>query len=484
MAINWASLLGFKGPRRANPAGVAYSNTFNPSNSENVLSLPDYRDHLNDIFETRTADDSRELLKKLFVHDPDVSAAVNAFLTVANTPMVSICRDADGVIDREAQKDLNQLITALTTRFDYTTGFELRPSLNAINEGMRYMVLLRGGLANELVLNKQQIPSQIRMVDSATLEWFERAPAVFKPQQAPAGSNDKISLDIPTFFVSFFRRDPTSIYTTSPFVSAINTVAARQQVINDLYRIMRFTGYPRIEVTVLEEVLKKSAPASVANDSAKLKQWVSEQIQAISNSLSTMRADQAFVHTDAVEAKILNDKNPGAGVNVDNIIGALNAQNQAALRTMSTILGRGESGVNTASVEARLFTMTAEEINEPLAEQWSQMLTMAIRILGHEEATVTVKFRPAEMKSELELETQLVNRQNRLLRDLSYGVIDDDEYHLEMYGRIRPDSAPILSGTGFMDAPQEAEESSAQPSAIDKASSPDDRSEPNGSGTR
>lgn len=483
MASNIQSLLKVILPTRANPKGTALTSTFNPSNNENILSLPTYRDHLQDIFDTRQSSDSRTLLKSLFVHDPDVSAAVNAFLTVANTEPVFVCKDLDGLIDRDAQKDLNIVISALTTRFDYKTGFELRPSLRAIAESLRYMVLLRGSCASELVLNKQKLPAAIRIVDSASLEWFEKESGNFKPQQNPEASNDKISLDIPTFFISFFRRDPTSIYSNSPFVSSINTVAARQQVINDLYRIMRFTGYPRIEVTVLEDVLMKSVPSEISADPKKKSAWVSSQIQNLTTQLSDLRPEQAFVHTDAMEAKILNDKNPGVGVNVDSIISALNAQNQAALRTMSTILGRGESGVNTASVEARLFTMTAEEINEPVGELFSQMLTMAIRMLGHEEITVHCKFTPAEMRPALELEAQMSMRQARLLADLSAGLITDDEYHLAMYNRIRPDTAPELSGTGFYNAPAPAEPGAEQPSATEKSATPEG-GKPTGNGNK
>lgn len=480
MASSLLSLLKVVIPTRTNPKGTASTSTFNPSNSANVLTIPAYRDHLTDIFTTRQSSDSRALLKTLFVQDPDVGAAVNAFLTVANTEPRFVCRDIEGVIDREAQKDLQAILVALTTRFDYKAGFELRPSLRAISENMRYMVLLRGALASELILNKQKLPTKVRLIDAADLEWFETEPGNYKPQQAPPGSSDKIPLDVPTVFVSHFRRDPTSIYSNSPFVSSINTVAARQQVVNDLYRIMKFTGFPRIELTVVEEVLLKNAPASIANDESLKANWVSQQIASLSSQMSTLEADQAFVHTDSIEAKILNDKNPASGLNISGIIETLNAQNQAALRTMSTILGRGESGVNTASVEALLFSKTADEINEPVGEIWSQMLTMAIRIAGHLETRVECTFDKAEMRPDLELEAQKLMRQNRLQNDLSLGVIDDDEYHMALHGRIRPDTSPILSGTNFLVTAQ-APDDGTQPTGVEKAVTPGG-GEPAGSG--
>lgn len=451
MATNFASVLKVLLPKRSNPAGAAFTNTYNPTSTENTLSLPAYRDHLTDVFTSRSTDDSRVLMKSLFIHDPDVSAAVNAFLTVANTDPVFIVRDVNGLIDREGQKTLNSLLMALTTRFDYSKGFDWRPGIRQICENMRYMILLRGAVAEELVLDKTLLPTEIRHIDISTVEWFEKNPGKFTPRQKPANSQDYIDLNIPTFFVSFYRRDPTSIYTFSPFVSAINTVAARQQVINDLYRIMQLTGYPRLEITVLEEVIRKNAPASVKQDADKLAQYINTQIGTIRNTVVNLRPDQAFVHTDSVQTKMLNDTKPANSMNIDSIISTLNAQNQAALRSVATVLGRGESGVNTASVEARIFSMNAEEINEPLSEVWSQMMTMLVRLHGHEESVVSCRFKPVELRPALELEPQLMIRSSRLKQDLSLGIITDDEYHLEMYGRIRPDDAPELSATGFAD---------------------------------
>lgn len=439
-------------PSRMKPKGQAQTNTFSADRKNQVLTAPRYKEHLTDLFTSRQADDSRKLMKELFVHDPDVSAAVNAFLTVADTDPIFTVRDADGNFDRQGQLELNKIISMLTTRFDYQKGFLMKPSLRAMSEDMRYMLLLRGGIGAELVFDKTQAPTEVRNVDMATVKWYEKEPNLFIPEQETEASSDKIPLDIPTFFVSFFRRDPTSIYTYSPFVSSINTVAARQQVINDLYRIMQITGYPRMEATVLEEVLLKNAPTDVQSDGQKQRQYIDQEIARIQSTLANTSADQALVHTDSVDIKMFNDKAPSNALNIDSIINALNAMNQAALRSMATILGRGESGVNTASVEARIFSMHAEALNEPVAEMWAKMLTMALRVVAKSESQVHCKFRPVELRPLTELEPMLNLRAARLRQDLSDGIITDDEYHLEMYGRLRPDSAPELSGTGFMNS--------------------------------
>lgn len=465
MAKNLASLLRVVLPkRRFNEKGTAYSPTFREQNTTNILTIPTYREHLTDLFTSRQGNDSRVLLRELFKHDPDVSAAVSAYLTLANTKPMFFCKTVDGEIDRKGHRLLNQVLLGLTTRIDYSGKFEMTRSLRALCEEMRYMLLLRGAVAAELVMRPDGLAKEIRQVDMATVEWFERAPSVFEPRQRPVGANDTIDLNFSNFLVSYYRRDPVSVYSWSPFVSVVNTVAARQQVINDLYRIMQRTGFGRMDIEVIEEVIRKNAPANIRNDGAGMREYVRQQITDLTAQISSLRADQAFVHTDTVKAQMLNDAKPAAAMNIDSVMGALNAQNQAALRTMATIIGRGTSGVNTASVEARVFAMNADGLNEPIADLLSNALTMAVRVNGYQ-GYVECRFEPVEMRPYLELEAQRTMRQARLLDALSHGVITDDEFHMEMYGRIRPDAAPELAGTGFMNGPTAGRASEVTPNS-------------------
>lgn len=466
-------LLSIVLPTRANKKGLAIPGHYNPSDPQQVLTVPDYRNHLTDLFTSRASSNSRELIKNLFIHDPDTSAAVNSYLTMANTEMMAIVKDVDGAIDREGQKILNAVLMAFEQRSDYSKGFQLRPSMREICENLRWLLLRSGTLPVEMVMDENFSITEFRIVDPDTLEWVEPQPGVFKPQQKTSDGKT-IVLDIPTFFVKFHRRDPTTMYTYSSFVSAINTIAARQQVINDLYRIMQLTGYPRMEVTVMEEVLRKKAPAEFQTDATKMDEYIRAQMQTIASSVANIRADQAFVHTDSVETGMLNEKTPGMALDISKVIETLNAQNQAGLRIMATIIGRGNSGVNTATVEARLFTMNAEELNNPVADLMSSALTLAIRLQGSA-STVEVSFRPSEMRPDTELEPQYTMRAARLKEDLSLGIISDDEYHLQMYGRLRPDSAPELSGTGFMNANQGVS-SAIDPSGVSPNSDPMGRS--------
>lgn len=451
-------------PTRLKPKGSTHTGTYDPENKNDVIGLPQYREHLEDLISTRVSSNSKELIKQLVKSDPDASAALNAYLTTAGSSIPYILvKDLDGAIDREGYKLVNEILEILETRRDYSKGYQHKATLREIAENMRYMIMCQGGCSGEAVFGDFLELTEIRSVDLGSIRWQEKEPGKMVPWQ-DQGSGDPVKLDIPTFFVSWYRKDPTEAYSNSPFVSAINTMAARQQVINDLYRIMQITGFPRIAVKVVEEVLVRSAPADIRSDELKLRQWISARRSEIGGQFASIRSDSPIVHTDSSEVSIINEKNPAASLDITSVIEVLNAQNQAGLRTMATVLGRGESGVNTATVEANLFAKNADSMNEPIGEFFSKILTMALRLQGSE-SRVIVKFPNIDLRSELELEAQLNLRAQRLRQDLSDGLISDDEYHIQMYRRIRPDNLPELSGTGFTSKTMEVDAEKVSPNS-------------------
>jgi hypothetical protein len=442
-----ASALNIVLPKSQKKGGLSLTGTTTPANATSVLGMPAYQSHLTDIYALRQASDSRTLIKQLALSDPDVSAAFNAYLTIsgADSPLF-LAKNLQGQDDTGGQTLLQQTLLLLTRQFDYTAGFEYQPSLDTLCENMRYMLLATGAIPAELVFDKNLAPTEVRFVDPQYIFWYEKLPGQYKPEQRQAGQF--ISLDIPSFFFAFHHKDPNSIYAQSTFTSAINTIAARQQVVNDLYRIMKITGYPRLDIEVLEEVILKNMPGDIKKNADQARAWLNARLSEINTAITNIRPDQAFVHWDSVQAKTLNEK-AGMALDITPIINVLNGQNQAALKVMATIIGRGESGVNTASVEARVFSMNCDELNKPVAEMLSNILTLALRVQGFQ-GYVEAWFPKVEMRPDMELEPQRIMRAARLNEALSLGVITDAEYHIQMFGRPAPANAPILQGTGFM----------------------------------
>ena len=431
--------------------GISAPPGYNPNRI--IMTAPAYRDHLNDLYNNRTLLDSRALLNQLVNQDPDVSAAVHSYLTIAaSAQMVIYAHDVNDQIDPVGIQQANQLLQNLTIRNDYTTGFSSKLALVSLLDEFRYMLLLRGSLGGELILDKTYVPVELRAIDMASIRWSQPLAGVFLPEQRVPGVSNFIPLDIPTFFTTNYHQNPTDMYTFSPFVSAINTIAARTEVINELYNIMKVVGFPRLDVSVLEEVLLANAPPTLRNDMTALRTFVSDEILKVRSTLAGVQANQPFVHSSAIKAEILNDKNPGAGMQIQSIIDVLDSQNQAALKVMPAVIGKA-ANATTASTEARLFAMSADALNRTVGAFMSNFMTFGVRLNGYA-GRVEVKFRPVELRPVTELEPQLTMRAARLKDDLSLGLISDTEYSMEMYGRPPIVGAPPLSGTGFLDATQ------------------------------
>lgn len=443
-------------PNSFKNGGVATTPNYNAQQSQQVISTPDTNDHLRDLLNERVSEEDNVLIAKLMVFDPDVSAAVSAYLTVSNTEMRYLVKTPQGLLDPQGIVQINQILTQLSYVPDYSIGFSMPRSLKFRNEQLRYMLLKRGSISLEMILDQKFGLLDVRNIDTNSLEWFEKKKGYLTPSQKQG--NDTVDLNIPTFFYAAHRQDPSNIYSKSNFISVINTVYARLQIIGDLYDIMQIQGYPRMTVKLLESTIVNGMSEVDKKDTKKRNEFVNSIMNQVTAKFGTIKPNQPVVHTDSMELGSLNNTAGGAGaaVDVSPVIDVLNAQNQAALKSVATVLGRGADGVNTASVEAQIFSMQAAELNQPLAEVWSQLLTFALRLTGSQNY-VEVYFDKPEMRPPNELEPAYVQRQARLQKDLSLGIISDDEYHLAMYNRPKPPDAPELSGTNFLDKKTQTE---------------------------
>lgn len=118
-------------------------------------------------------------------------------------------------------------------------------------------------------------------------------------------------------------------------------------------------------------------------------------------------------------------------------------------KTPPTVLGHHKSSSNVSSTEALLFLKQVEgSVQLKLNELYSRMLTLAVRLTGID-CYVEFSYDPINLRPEMELEAFKAQKQSRLLESLSLGIISDEEYHLEMHGRLPPEGYEPLSGTRF-----------------------------------
>src|SRR3546814_19699049 len=82
-------------------------------------------------------------------------------------------------------------------------------------------------------------------------------------------------------------------------------------------RIMRIVGYPRMDVTVLQEVIERNVPPNIKDNPTEIRAYVSRELDTNRGVIAGLSARDAFVHSDAITAEIINDKNPSACLQIE-----------------------------------------------------------------------------------------------------------------------------------------------------------------------
>jgi hypothetical protein len=127
----------------------------------------------------------------------------------------------------------------------------------------------------------------------------------------------------------------------------------------------------------------------------------------------------------------------------------LNAKLATGAKTLPSVLGHGSGSQNIASSETLLAMKTADGlIRKKLNEIYSRGMTLGVRLFGLD---VSIEFRydDIDLRPQIELEAFKAQRQARIIEQLSFGMITDEEACLDLTGTLPPPGMPKLSGTMF-----------------------------------
>lgn len=402
-----------------------------------IQNLSDYRYSLN-------ADDMLKLLSKI---DPDVSAGIWNFLRLANSGLKVTTYDANGNRDAKLQVKFNQVLTRLSGLKNFKT-WTIRMSLeDTANQLLKY-VLLRGACASEAVLGRDRRLQSIAVIDPVTVQFIQPALGVWKPYQTDA-MGKQVNLDIPTFFWNVLDPDAQSPYETPPFLPVIQAVLFNMAVMQDLEKIVKRVAYPRISIKIIEQTLRKYAPAAVQSDDTKMQAWLNSQRANIAAALKDLKPEDAAVFFDSMDIGILETKG-NTTIDYRPLKEVIDQRIISGLKSLPTILGRQFGASQTLSgVEALLYARSIKGVQKITASQLTQLLTLAMQLEGLK-GTVQVTYGPVNLKPENELEAFRVLKQSRVLELLSLGFIADEEAAEELTGDTTlPKTFKPLSGTGF-----------------------------------
>ena len=266
----------------------------------------------------------KQLLMMLKHNHPDVSQAIWNFKIIGNSGYNIKVVKLDGVTEHESGQ---KLIDNFIRRLNYysSDGFEKTKSLDRVIDQLFDSVLVRGAVSLEMVMDRAyEDVLYLANVDPDTIE-FKIEGGRLTPYQ------DKVKLDIPTFFHEGLDETETEPYGTSPFLSVIQTLAFHLQVMDDIKAVVHNQGYGKYDIKIIEEVLLKRMPITIRNNEQKKQEWLNNQLNTIITQYSKLDPDAAFVHFDSVEvgmvesAKATLDPQKIMAVIDTQILGALNS---------------------------------------------------------------------------------------------------------------------------------------------------------------
>jgi hypothetical protein len=379
---------------------------------------------------------------------PDLSTAVSSFLRVGIPEKWTVrARNMDGSFNREATALANSILRQFDFMPDFASGFSQVSSLRSVCEALGKEIIIEGGAALELVLDKTRLPYKLQPVPVSQLVFVEdKNTQAIKPQQLIGG--EYIDLDIPTFFYTALDQDLLTAYAISPLEAAVQPVLAAADFANDMRRICKRAVFPRYDVEIDEEKLRDRLPPEVLNDTEKAKQYMNDTIASINSVINTMNPEDAIVHFDFFTVKTVEMNGANAG-EFETVKSIYDEKVSTGAKVLPSVLGHGSGSQNVASTETMIFMLSANGmVRLKLQELISKAMTLAVRLFGMD-VTVEFLFDDINLRPTLELESFKAMKQARVLEQLSLGFLTDDEAALELTGEMTPTGFTPLSGTGF-----------------------------------
>jgi hypothetical protein len=401
------------------------------------------------ILDYRVSADTRQVLSDFSRADPNLSAAVTAYIRTGITSgYTAIARNTDGTVNPEASAALAVVITNMNVLNDYTIGYDDGRSIRSLSESWAREIFTQGAMCGELVLNKLRLPSHIHPIATAQVRLFPSSDArKIVPKQFLSG--EYYDLDVPTFFMVKLDEDLTDPYPISPIEPAIQAVLFSAEFLDDLRKIVKKAIHPRVVVTIDEEKFKKGLSPDLAGDAEKTANFMNQVIADVTAKINGLNPEDAIVMFDTMGITVVDHGNTNLSNEYEVIQGLADAKLASGAKVLPTVLGHSNGTTNTASAETLLFMKFVEgTVWAKLNEMFSKVFTLAVRLMGHD-VYVDFKYNSIDLKPESELEAFKAMKQSRVLEQLSLGLITDADASIQLTGQLPPAGMAALSGTGF-----------------------------------
>ena len=320
------------------------------------------------------------LLEVLADASPDVSRALWDFLRLMNPGWECVAyRPGTDTPLPKGQVVIDEWLRKLRKRYG---------SVDVPLGRLHFGAYLRGALFSELVLDD----SATMAIDLATPDpWSARFRQGYDPTlgrvwllgQFQRGEWIDLSARETIMYIPIDPA-PASPYGRSPAGPSIFSALFLLGLLTDLRRVVSQQGYPRYDLAIALESLRKAAPPNVMQDPIQWKNWVDATIIEVQKAYSALEPDSAFVHTDVVIVnKPTGAVSADALAGIDPLIRALERELARALKTMPLLMGiiEGQSEAN-ANRQWELQAAGIKAVQHLSDAQLSEWATLACEAQG------------------------------------------------------------------------------------------------------
>ena len=180
----------------------------------------------------RTTGQIQEAIRILSKESGTLSTAVFNMVQIADSGYkVGAYNQIDGSFSPEGTILANTVIANIDLLYDYTKGYAKKRPLKMVVQTMLREAALTGGVAAELVLDKQRLPDRLQVVDYSTLDWNSDGKGSKWPSQG-----DDVKLNIPTFFSEALHLEANTAYSVSMFKASLDGLFHSAEFITDMRR--------------------------------------------------------------------------------------------------------------------------------------------------------------------------------------------------------------------------------------------------------
>lgn len=375
---------------------------------------------------------AEELLELLISVHPDVSHALYTYLRMGDTGLTFTAIKPNGNDDKSGQKVLDEIKALLNSPLP-SPGYQHGRALDKLDTVQRLMVMVRGACAGEVVLNERCTEViDIVPVDPALI-WFRREPITnrltpwqyVKNPRMKAGETwfgQYKQIDSPTFIYEEFDPMVDDPYGRTPFLPVLQVVFFHMQVLQDLKAVVHNQGYPRLDVSMLEEIMIKNMPRNIAQDPNKQKEYLTQRMQEAQKHFESLNPDDSMFHWDSVKVEYLKGGNSGPMIDVKKLIDIIDTQMATSLKTLLTLLSRHQGSTETySSVDTQIYIKNVESARSVTKRFWKRAFSLSARVKGTQ-TNVEADYNPIDLRSENEVE------KDRLAKIKNYVMAESNFY--------------------------------------------------------